>query len=202
MTKIILIRHGETEVNAEGKTHSTGDTASLTKLGRKKISSTVEAIKNLNVKQIVCSDEERALESAEILAGLLNLEIEIEGNLRERNWGELEGKPWSEIKEILDKFTLEERYTYLPPGGESWQGFESRIYEAIGRLRQKFVNTTFVVVSHGGVIRALITKLLNLPKEESFKYDPDNGSITILNYEEGGYSAEVINDTKHLDSIN
>lgn len=198
MNKLILVRHGETEVNARGQTHKTNDSATLTELGITQMKVTAKRLKEFGVSKIICSDEKRAIESATIIAEKIGIELSTDKDLRERNWGELEGKPWTEIKIILDKMKLEQRYTYIPPKGESWQSFEDRIYKAIDGIIKNSDEQTILVVTHGGVIRALIPKLLDLPKEGSFKYDPDNASITIVNYENGKYSAEQINSTEHL----
>jgi broad specificity phosphatase PhoE len=201
MTKIILIRHGETDINARGLTHKTNDVATLTELGAKQIEATSQKLSNIGVDRVICSDEDRAIESASMIANTLGIEFSIESHLKERNWGELEGRPWSDIKAILDKLSLDERYVYVPPKGESWKIFEERIFGTIERLVNDSKGKTIVVVTHGGVIRALIPKLLGLPKKESFKYDPDNASITIINHKDGKYESNSVNNTEHLSDL-
>lgn len=55
-----------------------------------------------------------------------------------------------------------------------------------------------MVVSHGGAIRALMPHLLGVPKEESFKYDPDNASLAIFEYDGDNFIKKTVNDTSHL----
>lgn len=202
MAKIFLIRHGETDVNKSGLTHKTNDDTGLTETGKEQIGLVAETLKQNLVSKIVSSDENRAVLSSEIVANELGLKLQVSANLKERNWGDLEGKPWSEIKLILDNLSLEERYNYLPPNGESWKQFEERIYGEIDSLVNKYPEENIAVFTHGGVIRALITRLLNEPKQESFKYDPPNASITIFSYEDGVYSIERLMFTDHLNSLN
>ena len=54
------------------------------------------------------------------------------------------------------------------------------------------------MVTHGGAIRALLPFLLDVPKEESFKYDPENASITIFDYSDNNFTKVMINDASHL----
>ena len=96
--------------------------------------------------------------------------------------------------------TLDERYNYVPQGGESWKTFETRLIDAIKRISKKHENNNIIIVTHGGAIRALMPFLLGVSSEESFKYDPDNASLTIFNFSEGNFIKEIINDTTHLSS--
>ena len=94
--------------------------------------------------------------------------------------------------------SLEERYTYIPPEGESWQEFETRLIASLKRILNENQGKTIVVVSHGGAIRASMPYLLNVPKEESFKYDPANASITSFDFDGEKFFPKTINDTSHL----
>jgi broad specificity phosphatase PhoE len=105
----------------------------------------------------------------------------------ERNWGVFTGKPWSEVEKILQPMTLEERYQYIPQGGESWKIFEKRLIKTIQKITQDNHGKTIVIVTHGGAIRALMPFLLSVRREESFKYDPDNASLTIFDFDEKGF---------------
>ena len=195
--RIIFLRHGKTNVNVEGKTHVTGDTSELTDDGISQISKAVSVLKKNNVKRIYCSPEKRALQSAELASQKLNVSLEILDSLRERNWGDWEGKPWNEIKEVLDKFDLEERYNFIPPNGESWKQMESRLNEALTKITNGEENCV-CVVTHMGSLRGLIPILKNQQKEVSLKYDFENGSITIFDFENNKFNEVVVNDTSHL----
>ena len=148
---------------------------------------------------IFSSKEKRAIESGKILSKELAITAkEVEG-LQERNWGKLSGKPWSDIKMILDPMNLEERYTYTSTNGESWQEFEQRLIKAIKSLINSYPNKNIVVITHGGAISALMPFLLNVPKEESLKYDFDNASVTVFEViSPNKYKNIVINSTDNL----
>jgi len=80
--------------------------------------------------------------------------------------------------------TLEERFTFVPPGGESWQQMEQRLLAHLQGWRQ--LSKSAAVVAHGGVLRALIPLLLNEPRESSFRYDLDDASVSVFGVEADG----------------
>ncbi|OGM13034.1 hypothetical protein A3A76_01910 [Candidatus Woesebacteria bacterium RIFCSPLOWO2_01_FULL_39_23] len=108
--------------------------------------------------------------------------------MQERNWGDFSEKTWPEIQKVLDKMTLNDRYNFLPPNGESWKEFDTRLKTKLNNLLGRNSGKTIVVVTHGGAIRALIPHLLGVPKEESFKYDGAN------------FTKVSINDNSHLNN--
>jgi broad specificity phosphatase PhoE len=63
-------------------------------------------------------------------------------------------------------------YLFLPPQGESRQQFETRLINSLTTLIRQNSKDNLVIITHGGAIRALMPYLLGVPKEESFKYDP------------------------------
>lgn len=191
--KIIAVRHGETAVNIAKGTHHTGDEASLTEQGREQIRLAAEAIARYHAAQIYASPEIRTQESAAIIHAVLHCPMHTEEALRERNWGAWEGRPWQEIADILTPLDLETRFTFTPPGGESWEQMENRLKEFIDQIA---VDT--VLVTHGGVLRAMVPLLLRAPRETSFEYDFANASVSVFSRTNGRFEATELNDTSHL----
>lgn len=198
MGKLILIRHGETNKNLSNSLHGKNDPESLNTLGKEQIKITALRLKADNPTCVYSSKEKRAIESASIISQTLGLEMHKIDGLHERNWGIYAGKPWSVVSKILEPMTLEGRYSYIPENGESWKTFESRLVKAITSIVNKNKSSTVVVVTHGGAIRALMPYLLKVPREESFKYDPNNASLTIFNYSNGTFKKVTVNNTSHL----
>ena len=199
-TELILIRHGETETNIRGELHSDKDIKTLTKTGIAQVEKTAKKLQEHNPFVIYSSNEKRAVESAEIIAKACKLPLQQIDGLQERNWGEFSGKTWPEVAKVLDKMSLEERYNYVPPKGESWKTFYERIKNAIDTVIQKNEGETIVIVTHGGAIRIIMPYLLDRPKEESFKHDPANASITIFEHIDGEFKRILADDTSHLKS--
>ncbi len=178
--------------------HTTEDPELLTETGIEQITKTAEKLKEFNPIKIYSSQEARAVQSGKLIADILGVDFETIDDMRERNWGDWSDRSWSEVQEILEPMNLQERYTFIPPRGESWEHFEKRLIQSINSLLGKHWSETIVVVSHGGAIRALMPYLLSVPKEESFKYSPDNASLTVFNMENGIAKPVTLNDTSHL----
>ena len=201
MTRLILIRHGETKVNKVGKLHHFNATEILTKKGVIQMDATALALEKYNPQIIYCSPELRAKESAEILSEKLKIPLKSLFGLEERDWGDFSGESWLEVETVLKGMSLEERYSYVPPSGESWKDTEDRLIETVLKIIQQNKNKTVIIVSHGGAIRILMPYLLNLPREESFRHNPDNASITVFDCENGKFIKRLLNDTTHLDKL-
>lgn len=195
--RLIFIRHGETAINVRGLTHITNDFEDLTEVGMMQAKKAGKFCKEKNVNKIYCSPEQRAQTTAKIISNILEISYKVIGELRERNWGDWEGKPWNEIKQILDTKSLEERYTFIPPNGESWKQMEKRLKQALSAIISNN-DETIAIVTHGGTLRGLIPILNNSPKEISFKYDFANGSVTTFDYIEGQFKEILVNDISHL----
>lgn len=198
MTKLILIRHGETEKNISRELYTADDLETLNEKGKTQMRATALVLKKMSPSVIYSSTEKRAQESAEILSRELNVPLKTIDGMQERNWGDFSGKLWSEVETILNQMSLEERYNYVPPNGESWKEAEERLIKAVNIVLKENEGKAVIIISHGGAIRILMPYLLNLPKEESFKHDPANASISIFNYIDGKFIKRIIDDTSHL----
>lgn len=185
MTKLILLRHGETNKNLDNTLHSIDDDAELNETGILQIEEVAQELKDYLPDIVYSSREKRSLESARILTQALGIPMLELDNIHERNWGKFTGQPWSEVEKILNPMNLDERYNYLPPGGESWKEFEERLTHAVKEVVIENQDKVVLIVTHGGAIRALMPYLLGKPKEESFKYDPKNASFVVFEYENG-----------------
>src|SRR3989344_911854 len=108
--KILFIRHAETPTNINQLTHKTDDPVGLTELGQQQAKKLTQVCKNGQVEIVFSSPEQRAVETGKIIAEALQIDFEVIKELAERNWGEWEGKPWSEIEKVLTTMSLEERY--------------------------------------------------------------------------------------------
>lgn len=198
MIHLLLIRHGETDKNVIGAVHDYVDEAVLNNKGQMQLRRVAKAIKEYVPLELFCSREKRAVQSAQILGSILGSEISVINGVEERNWGEFAGKTWAEIQKVLDSLGMKERYEYKPPGGESWKSFEMRLINVVNTLVEDSKGKSVAIVTHGGAIRALLPYLLGVPKQESFKYDPDNASISVFGVAESKFVKVKINDTSHL----
>lgn len=196
--RLLFIRHGQTATNTEDRIHVKGSIEKLDVTGKAQSEKLVEVCVQNNIEAIFTSPEERTMQTAQIIATDLSInEIETLEGLGERNWGEWGGKTWQEVQDVLDKMSLEERYKFIPPKGESWEHMENRLRNALSYiLEQDYRN--IAIVTHGGALRGLMPILKNAPKESSFQYNFHNASLTIFDYVDEVYKEVLENDISHL----
>jgi probable phosphoglycerate mutase len=153
---LLLIRHGETDLNAARVLQfpdtplSTHGCLQATRVGRR--------LADYPVQLIVTSDYTRARMTADLIARHTGARLLETPLLRERNFGELRGKSYESLGDI-DVFALD----YAPPGGESWPVFHARVDRAWDELltHSVTVNGDIAVVTHGLVLRSLIERRLD-----------------------------------------
>lgn len=174
MTRVLLVRHGQSEWNADGRWQGQADPA-LTDLGRHQA---LHASRNLGVVDaIVASDLQRASETALIIAGELGVgPLVIEPGLRERDAGEWSGLTRAEIERdwpgYLDPPPADRHASFgtgpaadaaaqpvaerrRPPSWEPDDVLLERVVAALGRIHDLAPDGEVIAVTHGGVVYAL-----------------------------------------------
>ena len=185
--KILFIRHAETPINVQNLMHKTGALIGLTDLGKEQARKLIKICQENNVEKIFASPEQRTKETAQIIGNGIDKQIEFSPKIAERNWGGWEGWPWDDIDKLLQSMRIEDRYTFVPPNGESWQQMESRLSEFLRYLTAKKYKSV-AIVTHEGVLRGLMPILLNLPKGKSLDYHFDNGSVTAFEFKDRAFT--------------
>ena len=155
MKKVLLVRHGESIWNAEGRWQGAADPP-LSDTGRAQAAELAKLVKNEDIDLIVASDLGRAIETAEIVAATLDLPKPIiEPRLRERDVGEISGLTRAEIEQrypgLLEKWRTGE-LTKMP-GGED--DITPRVSAGLQAVIDAADGSVVLVVTHGGVIGAI-----------------------------------------------
>lgn len=160
-TRLLLIRHGETRWNADGRWQGHGD-PSLTAEGRAqadRLARSLQRTAQPRWTRVITSDLARAHQTAVAVADLLALPIDIDPRLRELDVGVWSGLSRSEIerqdRETLVAFERGEP-TVRPGGGESRIEIRERTHEFVSDLASRLAGENIIVVTHLGVIRALV----------------------------------------------
>ncbi len=160
-TPLLLVRHGETSWNAEGRWQGHAD-PELTDRGRAQadeLARFLAAESGAAWKRIIASDLARARQTAEIVAELLSLPLELDRRLRELDVGAWSGLSREEIARI-DPETLhafeQGEPTVRPGGGESRLEIRERTHAFVTDLTKRCTGEGLIVVTHLGVIRALV----------------------------------------------
>jgi broad specificity phosphatase PhoE len=194
-----LIRHGQTDKNVQDVMHIVNDPTPLSSLGAHQALQTARFLKQkaMPVEAIFCSLEKRAEQTAQILQTVLNVPIFATQSLTERDWGRWNNESWNYVRKQLEPLTVEERYQFIPPQGESWRMFEQRLEQELQRiLRQPYQRVA--IVTHGGCLRCLMPWLTSQPKESSFEYDFANCSLTEVEYQAPTFRVLGVNQINHL----
>lgn len=153
--KIYFVRHGQTVSNKKGTVTGHIDSP-LSDEGVEQTKKTALEISS-NFSYIYCSDLLRCKQTAEILNQKLNLSIQYDARLRERDFGSLSGKKFSEIDSTgkVKERDKNQLYNYRPYGGESVEDVKKRLFNFINDLSRKKTQGKILVVTHGGIIRLL-----------------------------------------------
>lgn len=200
VTRIFLIRHGETEWNRSGILQGNSDIA-LTAEGIHQAKMLAERAPFKAADAIYSSDLIRAVETANILAEKFNLTLKIDSGLREANFGDCEGIP---LNVLLAKhiggfeqfFTRPDKVN--PPNGETFLQCQARVVNTLEEIVAEHENQNVIIVSHGAAIRLMLCAVLNIPIRNMWAIAQFNMALNILRYDEGNFTVELVNGTAHL----
>jgi broad specificity phosphatase PhoE len=150
MTTILLVRHGETDWNAQRRVQGHSDTP-LNATGRAQAEALAEELGGESIEAVYSSDLLRAHETARIVAGRRGLEVTAIRDLRERHFGTWEGLT---DDEILARFP--EATSGSWGDGERKEEMIRRVFGALQRIAEAHPGGRVLVVSHGGPLRAVL----------------------------------------------
>ncbi len=175
---IYITRHGQSQWNLEGKVQGVTDTP-LTQKGIEQAYELAKKIKNekLKIDEVLYSPLSRAADTAKIIAQENNLPNCLEPRLIEQNFGQYEGHEWSkhpgQFHEAKKQFA--DNYN----GGESMLRLAQRIYNLLDQLKERSdkENKTFLLVSHGGIIRMVHSYFFSESNEEFSSTNSENCEI-------------------------
>ena len=200
MTRIFLIRHGETEWNNEGRLQGNSNVL-LSPEGIHQAQLLAAHAPFHNIDAIYSSDLSRAVHTAEILADRFGLSVIKESGFRETNFGEWEGRKLSEL--ALDEsdgferfFTKPERVH--PPGGETFLSSQARAMTALEEIVAAHEEQSIIIVSHGSVIRLILCAALGMPIRKMWAISQHNMAVNIIRFDDGNATVELVNSTLHL----
>ena len=171
MTTLLLVRHGETDWNADGRLQGQTDRP-LTDFGRRQAQQLAEQLADEELEAIYSSDLSRARETAAIVGGRLGLAVALDPALREKDWGTWEGLTAVE----------RDRVEFV---GESTEAHQERILGALRRIAERHPGDGRVlVVTHGGSMRRVQTAAMGMAMPVV-----ENCGRWICAYENGSFRA-------------
>jgi len=156
-TRIIAIRHGETLWNVDTRIQGHRDIP-LNDRGRWQAAQVARALAGEPIAAVYASDLLRAHATGAAIAEAAGAPLHAEPDLRERSFGELEGRTFAEIEAALPEQARRWRQRdphFAPEGGESLTLLRARIAEVTARLAARHLGEQIVLVAHGGVLDVL-----------------------------------------------
>ena len=199
-TKFILIRHGETSWNKEGRYQGQIDTA-LSDYGRSQGAKITAALANIPIDVCYSSPLKRSLDTAEMSLGDRDITINTDDRLLEINHGAWEGLLASEVEkrwpDILEKW----RTTVVDaqmPGGENMLEVRDRAMEALEEHIKKHEGKTILVAAHDAINKAILCAVLDADLSKFWQFKQDNTCINVIEYDEGKWRIVLMNSTSHL----
>lgn len=203
MTKLILIRHGESQANRHHLFAGSYD-APLEENGLHQARITAKFIaENYKVEKIYSSDLRRAFSTAQALADELGQNVEKAPKMREIGAGDWEGMKFSDIIEKYPneyKAWTEHIDMARCPNGESIRELGQRVFAELKRIAEENDGKTVAIATHATPIRTsqcLIT-YGSLDQMQSIPW-VSNASVTVYNYENGEWSIEAVSLDSHLE---
>ncbi len=149
MTTLLLVRHGETDWNADGRLQGQTDRP-LNDFGRRQAQQLAEDLGAEELEAIYSSDLARARETAEIVGEQLGLPVTLDPDLREKDWGNWEGLTPVE----------RDRVEFV---GETTEAHQERTLRALRRIAERHAgDRPVLVVTHGGSLRRVQVAVLGM----------------------------------------
>lgn len=208
MKTLYIVRHGETDWNKMGKYQGITDVP-LNENGLAQAKACGEALSHVHFDRILSSDLSRALVTAESIRRNRSIPISIDKRLRELNFGDWEALLFSEIEErwpgLIDEMYLKPHIVRVP-NGESFKELQERAWAGL----QEFISAndeeeTLLITCHGGTIRTLLCKLLDISISHCWNFSQGNTAINRVFYNGMGEFdhniLNLLNDTAHVDTL-
>jgi uncharacterized phosphatase len=193
MTLIYLVRHGETDWNLARRIQGSTDIP-LNNTGRAQAAATGRLLARRDWDLVVASPLSRARETAQIIARELGMpEPTLLPEIVERQYGDAEGLDYEEIAERFpDDAPV--------PGRESREEVAARVIPAIVNLAEQNPGAAIIVVSHGGVIRSVLTSVA--PDDPAITGGRiRNGSVHSLSHTDGTLDLIAFDDPIEIESL-
>jgi probable phosphoglycerate mutase len=188
MTRLFLVRHGETEWSRDGRHTSVTDLA-LTDHGREQALSLYGHLDPADFGLVLSSPRHRAQITAELAGFVGSHAPQVDEDLVEWFYGDYEGRTSDEIHETDPGWTI---FTAPTPGGETGEQVRERLERVISRVRDSGVERA-IVFSHGHALRSLTLCWLGLDLSVGDRFPLDTSTVSILGEAKGGPALEKWN---------
>ena len=181
---IYLVRHGKIQTGGDQRCYIGQSDLPLTEEGVRQAERMRERLVQTGVKAVYCSDLERSVKTARILAQNSGYPVIVRPELREVSLGEWEGLSFAEvIRHYHDKFEARgaDIAYYRIPGGESFVDCSQRVLRIFHQIVTEMEDSV-AIVGHAGVNRLILCNLLGMPIANLFRIAQDYACINTIHY--------------------
>lgn len=202
LTRILAVRHGETAWNKDTRIQGHTDIG-LNETGRWQASRLADALADESIAAFYASDLMRAYDTANAVAQRHGQQVSALPALRERCFGEFEGRTWDELREQFPDASEAWRKRvpdFAPPGGESLLQVRDRVVSTLMDLASRHPGEQILVVVHGGVLDQFYRAATGLDLEAPRSWQMGNAAINRLLWSPDGLSLVGWADTQHLET--
>ena len=202
MLHLMLVRHGETEWNAQRRYQGQSDVP-LSELGVRQAKLVAERLAGREIDAVYASDLKRAWETAQIIVEKNGLKIISEPRLRELKFGILEGLTFDEAQEQYPEMIAAwlSDFHQTPQGGETIDLFNARVISLLEDLKRQHNEQIVLLVAHGGPLSELLRVVLELSPQKRWYLELENASLSEVLISEDFVSLKRLNDTCHLAAL-
>ena len=196
-TRIVLVRHAETEESARGRCYGRLDVR-LSQRGLQQAEALAASLAGLGLAAVYASPLARALDTARPIAAAHGLEPSVLDALAELDFGEVEGLRVDEMeaeRPELFRAWMDDTAQVRFPGGEGLADLRGRVLPALVEIRARHERQAVAVVVHGGVIRVVLADALGLGDGALFRLDQAEGGVSVVDWLDGVPLLRVANAT-------
>lgn len=200
MVRIILIRHGETTWNLEGRYQGQVDTP-LSPRGMDQGHKAAQALKQIPIDACVSSPLSRAYNTCLFAAEMHGLPVASDPRLTEIAHGKWEGRYAADIEsEYPEAFHLWHTHPerVQMPGGENLEDVKKRARAALNDIAARYEGKTVLIAAHDAVNKVLLCDIMGLSMDHFWQVKQDNACINVIEYDKGAWRVVLMNSTAHL----
>lgn len=204
MTRIILVRHGQTEWNIEsgaGERFRGRVDLPLDDTGLAQAHALAERLANRLIVAVYSSPLKRAVETARPIAQQLSLPVQPLPAVIDINYGDWQGLSSAEVAKVypdLYRRWLEKPHLVKFPNGESLRQVRLRGMATLKEVTARHEGRIVLLVAHQVVNKVLVCAMLGLDNSHFWRIRQDNGCINVFEHQDGIFAAVLVNDTCHL----
>ncbi len=200
-TELILIRHGVTAWNQEGRFQGCLDIG-LADEGHDQARLTGERLASTPLAAVYSSDLSRAMQTAAPIARTQSLEVVADPGFRERHYGAFQGFTGAQISErdpqSWQRWRAREPDFVLPGGGESLRQFYERVRDALHRVAGCHAGQSVAIVTHGGVLDCVYRLGTGMALSAPRQHDLLNASLNRVGWDGVRFVVRDWADVAHL----